>query len=228
MVTLARAMMMAQPKFIRRAFDTVKPRITARALMLCASISLSISLVGCGNKATIVLLDTQMGQIEIEVYEDKAPKTAADFLYYVDNGLYEGQGFYRTVWPQTDQLGQGLQIIQGGRLDLQRLSGEIELESTVMSGLTHKDGAVGIVRNADANSGSAAFFYISIGENKILDHGGERVADGQGLALFGQVVSGMDVVSAIQNHPVLAGTPQDPTLSQYMVEPVLINQASRK
>ena len=62
-------------------------------------------LAACGDaKMTPVTLETELGRIEIEVYNDKAPKSAADFLYYVDNGLYDGEGFYRAVRPETDPV----------------------------------------------------------------------------------------------------------------------------
>ena len=75
-------------------------------------------LVACGDaKTTLVVMETDLGNIEIEVNNERAPLSSADFLYYVDNGLYNGEGFYRAVRPETDTLGLNMEIIQGGRLD---------------------------------------------------------------------------------------------------------------
>ncbi|WP_017931198.1 peptidylprolyl isomerase [Robiginitomaculum antarcticum] len=175
----------------------------------------------------VVQLQTDQGVIEIEVYEDKAPKSAADFLYYVDEGLYDGQGFYRVVRPDNDNLDMGMNIVQGGRLDLARLMPEVDHEPTSQTGLTHHDGAVSLARDAP-DTASAAYFFVSIGENKFLDHGGTRNPDGQGYAVFGQVTKGMDIVRAIQARPTdVNGHPEMPP-HQMLAQPVTIISAKRK
>ncbi|MEE9273578.1 MAG: peptidylprolyl isomerase [Robiginitomaculum sp.] len=189
---------------------------------------LLLLLVACGNKKTInVILDTDLGQIGIEIYTDKAPKTAADFLYYVDNELYNGEGFYRAVRPETDPLGIGMEIIQGGLLSLETVTVTIDHESTQMSGLSHTDGAISMARDAPG-TGSAAYFFISIGDNTFLDYGGKRNPDGQGYAVFGQVVKGMDVVRAIQSRETKGTSDSKVTKGQYLTQPVLIKTARRK
>ena len=65
----------------------------------------------------VIILETSAGSMEITVYPDKAPISAGDFLRYVDDKLYDAQGFYRTVHAQNDPLNMGMSLIQGGRLD---------------------------------------------------------------------------------------------------------------
>jgi peptidyl-prolyl cis-trans isomerase A (cyclophilin A) len=185
-------------------------------------------LTACGDtKITMVDLETELGNIEIEIYTDKAPLSAADFLYYVDNGLYDDEGFYRAVRPQTDPLGLNMEIIQGGRLDLESVTASIDHETTEMSGLSHLDGAVSIARD-EPGTGSAAYFFIAIGDNTQLDFGGERNPDGQGYAVFGQVVKGMDVVRAIQQQETNAPTDEEVVRGQFLTNPVKIISAKRR
>ncbi len=185
-------------------------------------------LSACAPKKTAqVVLETELGDIVIEVYKDKAPKSAENFLYYVDNGLYDGQGFYRAVRPETDPKNMGMQIIQGGRLDLESLTAPLDHETTQMSGLSHTDGAVSIARD-DPGTGSAAYFFISIGDNTFLDYGGKRNPDGQGYAVFGKVVKGMDVVRAIQMRETGGTSDSAVTQGQFLTTPVIIKKAKRQ
>lgn len=188
----------------------------------------AVILVGCGqhNQPQIVL-ETELGNIVIDIYRDKAPKSADDFLYYVDNKLYDGEGFYRAVRPQTDPLKMDMQIIQGGLLGLESVTAPIDHETTKMTGLTHKDGAVSIARD-EPGTGSAAYFFISIGDNTFLDYGGKRNPDGQGYAVFGQVVKGMDVVRAIQGQETEGPSDGPVTKGQYLTKPVKILRAYRR
>lgn len=199
----------------------------AKFFMSLGALCLILGLTACSNPHQRVILETELGEIEIAVYEDKAPLTAADFLYYVDNGLYNNEGFYRAVRPETDPRNMDMQLIQGGRLDVNRVTAEVPHEPTTLTGLTHKDGAVSIARG-DVDTGSAAYFFISIGDNTILDAGGARLSDGQGFAVFGHVTRGMDVVRAIQARETTIPTGDPLTNGQYLNQPVRINAAKRK
>jgi len=190
--------------------------------------SFLLMLAACGDpKTTSVILETELGNIEVDVYNSKAPKSAADFLYYVDNGLYDNEGFYRAVRPETDPRGQGMEIIQGGLLGMESVTASIDHENTGESGLSHLDGAVSIARD-EPGTGSAAYFFISIGENTELDFGGSRNPDGQGYAVFGQVVKGMDVVRAIQLRETGAASDNPQTQGQFLTTPVKITKAKRR
>lgn len=189
---------------------------------------LAIALTACGGeKTTHVIMQTQLGDIEIEVYKSRAPLTAENFLYYVDNDLYDGQGFYRAVRPDTDPRGLGMQIIQGGLLSMETLTAPIDHETTQMSGLSHTDGAISMARD-EPGTGSAAYFFISIGDNTSLDYGGARNPDGQGYAVFGQVVKGMDVIRAIQLRETKGPSESTFTKGQFLTKPVRIIEARRK
>jgi len=188
------------------------------------------SLTACSGTSPhtdpIVVLDTTSGPIEITVYPDKAPISAADFLRYVDGGFYNDQGFYRTVHAGNDPRDMGMSLIQGGRLDREIIGETIAHELTTETGMSNRDGAVAIAR-LEPGTGSATYFFINVGNNDFLDTGGIRNPDGQGYATFARVTSGMDVVRAIQAMKTIED--EDPvTPNQTLTEPVIIKRAYRK
>lgn len=149
-----------------------------------------------------VLLVTEKGEIEIELYPDKAPGTVANFLHYVDGGFYDGGVFHRAVTLENQPANQiKIEVIQAGQ-NPAREGGElppIALERTSVTSLKHRDGAISMAR-LEPDSATSDFF-ICINDQPELDFGGQRNPDGQGFAAFGQVVRGMDVVRAIQRAP---------------------------
>ncbi|MEM7728645.1 MAG: peptidylprolyl isomerase [Pseudomonadota bacterium] len=173
-----------------------------------------------------VVLQTELGEIEIEVYPDRAPLSAGDFLKYVDEGLYDGEGFYRVVRADNDARGQGMSLIQGGVIGDEFDTPPIAHERTTETGLSNVRGVVSIAR-LEPGTGSAGFFFINIGDNSFLDTGGMRNPDGEGYATFGRVVRGMDVVEAIQAGDTGAKSPYAVTDTQYLTEPVIITRAFR-
>ena len=187
-------------------------------------------LTACGSKvdkSPNVILETSLGAIEIEVYPEKAPLSAGDFLNYVDRKYYHGQGFYRVVRADNDPRQMGMSLIQGGRLNIESLGAPIAHETTKMTGLRNKAGSVAIARE-EPGTGSAAFFFINIDDNNFLNEGGERNPDGQGYAVFGQVVSGMEVIKKIQARDVARESDDERTQGQFLKEPVIISKAFRK
>jgi peptidyl-prolyl cis-trans isomerase A (cyclophilin A) len=154
-------------------------------------------------KPVVVVVETPKGQIEIAIDVAHAPITAANFLAYVDRGLYDGGVFHRTVRPDTETRKDfPIQVIQGS-MDPARSAQSahsIVLERTSVTGLKHLDGTVSMARGG-ADTATDQFF-ICIGDQPELDFGGKRNADGQGFAAFGRVVAGMDVVKAIQSAAV--------------------------
>jgi peptidyl-prolyl cis-trans isomerase A (cyclophilin A) len=149
-----------------------------------------------------VLIQTDLGDITMEVFEKQAPVTAANFLRYVDEDRYDEASFYRTVRMdnQPDKPIK-IEVVQGGLKDDEGRHGlpPIAHETTARTGVLHKDGTVSMAR-AEPGTASSEFF-ISIGDQPELDFGGKRNSDGQGFAAFGKVVSGMDVVRKIQAQP---------------------------
>jgi len=197
--------------------------------ILAAGLSL-IMLSACGNtvdKSPNVILDTDLGAIEIEVYPEKAPLSAGDFLNYVDRKYYHGQGFYRVVRADNDPREMGMSLIQGGRLDLEHIGDFIAHENTKQTGLRNDAGSVAIARE-EPGTGSAAYFFINVGNNNFLDQGGERNPDGEGYAVFGKVVAGMDVVENIQKGDSKGSVDDERVKGQYLTTPVMITKAYRK
>jgi peptidyl-prolyl cis-trans isomerase A (cyclophilin A) len=149
-----------------------------------------------------VVVQTELGDIEIEVDSARAPGTAANFLKYVDLKHYDGGTFHRTVKMNNQPDNQvKIEVIQAGVNPDRSKDGfpPIVLERTNKTGLLHKDGAVSMARSG-ADSATSGFF-ICINDQPSLDFGGQRNADGQGFAAFGRVVRGMDVVRRIQQAP---------------------------
>ena len=171
------------------------------AIALVAALSLAGTTLG-QTKLTKVDIETDLGSIVIEVDSGHAPATAANFLHYVDAGLYDGGRFHRTVTldNQPDNKVK-IEVIQGG-IDPAREKEDgapIALERTRDTGLAHRAGTVSMAR-AEPDTATSDFF-ICIGDQPSLDFGGARNPDGQGFAAFGRVVSGMDVVRRIQAAP---------------------------
>ena len=155
-----------------------------------------------------VQFETGAGSFVVEVDVARAPVTAANFLKYVDAGLYDGGRFHRTVRPDTEiRPDVPIQVIQAAMSRDRRADRmpAIPLERTGKTTLKHLDGTLSMARAADADSARDEFF-ICIGDQPLLDEGGKRSADAQGFAAFGRVVSGMDVVKKIHQSPAQGQT----------------------
>lgn len=164
---------------------------------------------------TRVELKTSVGTVVVELDANRAPATVANFLRYVDAGLYDGGVVHRTVTlanqPQNDVK---IEVIQGGPKS--KGFEAIPLERTNLTGLRHLDGTISMARGGpDTATGD---FFICIGDQPSLDFGGMRNRDGQGFAAFGKVISGMDVVRKIQ---------QSPADGQKLNPPIPIHTAKR-
>ena len=172
---------------------------------ILTAILLTAVLQGTGTTALPrVAVETELGQIVLEIDTVRAPNTAANFLKYVDAGLYDGGRFHRTVRTQPDNQPQNtvkIDVIQAGANAARAIEyfDPIAHEPTSKTGLSHSDGVISMAR-AQVNTARDQFF-ICIGDQKELDEGGKRNADGHGFAAFGRVVSGMDVVRKIQAAP---------------------------
>lgn len=136
-----------------------------------------------------VELDTSMGKIVIELNAQKAPKTVDNFVSYVKNGHYNGTIFHRVI--------DGF-MIQGGGMDEQmsEKSTDAPVENEADNGLSNDVGTVAMARTNDPHSATAQFF-INVKNNTFLNHT-SKTSQGWGYAVFGKVVSGMDVVNEIK------------------------------
>ena len=146
-----------------------------------------------------VVIQTEKGDIEVELDTAKAPVTTANFLKYVDAKFYDGGRFHRTVTRDNQPDNKvKIEVIQAG-INPDKAKDEfapIKLERTNATKLSHKDGTVSMAR--DGPDTATSDFFICIGDQPELDFGGKRNPDGQGFAAFGRVVKGMDVVKKIQ------------------------------
>jgi len=182
--------------------------MTRSALLLLVLLpAVAMLLTGCGGgekgqSNPEVILRTELGDIRIEVFTDRAPITAANFMTYVNENRFRGATFYRTVTmdnqPDNDIK---IEVIQGGLGEDPDGLGlpPIEHEATAKTGVLHMDGTISMARSSPGSASSEIF--ICIGDQPELDFGGKRNPDGQGFAAFGKVVEGMDVVRKIQAQP---------------------------
>jgi len=186
-------------------------------------IAVALTLMYCTKpSAPRVFIITNIGTIEAEIYLDKAPVTAGNFLRYVDSGRYNTNAcFYRTV-RYDNQPGKNIKIevIQGGfyedsLVEMYQFT-PIRHETTKETGLLHKDGVLSMARNTPGTASSE--FFICVGNQPELDFNGKRNPDGQGFAAFGKVIEGMDVVKQIQ---------QQRDSLQYLLNPVKILRIER-
>jgi len=172
-----------------------------------------------------VRMSTGQGDIEIDLYLDKAPITAGNFLKLVENGDLDGGSFYRVVTYDNDRGSPKIEVIQGGLGDASEGFDAIEHETTEQTGILHTDGVISMARGGVGTASTE--FFICIGDQPGLDHGQPRNADGQGFAAFGKVVSGMDVVQKIQGLPADGPTESDYTKGQILSKPVSILNVSK-
>jgi peptidyl-prolyl cis-trans isomerase A (cyclophilin A) len=166
---------------------------------LLAAVVLAVVAAQQSAAAVRVLIETEAGEIEAEIDTVRAPITGANFLKYVDAGLFDGGRFFRTVRPDNQvEKPVKIAVIQasGNRARRAEFFPAIPLERTSVTGLSHKDGTLSMAR-AEPDTARESF-SICVGDQPALDFGGARQPDGQGFAAFGRVVRGMDVVRKIQ------------------------------
>ena len=140
----------------------------------------------------LVELETSMGNITIELNEEKAPKTVENFLNYVNSGHYEGTIFHRII--------DGF-MIQGGGMDaeMNEKKTNAPVENEADNGLKNDQGTIAMARTQDPHSATSQFF-INVKDNDFLNHSGKN-AQGWGYTVFGKVTSGMDVIEKMRSVP---------------------------
>ena len=167
-----------------------------------------------------VLIQTALGDIEVELDARQAPVTVTNFLRYVHEGFYSDGSFFRTVTPANQPTNQvKIQVVQvqadPGRE--KEFYAPIPLERTRDTGLWHLDGTLSMARDGPDTAQDS--FSICIGDQPELDFGGRRNPDGQGFAAFGKVVKGMEVVRQIYAAPARG---------QRLTPPIQIQRAIRQ
>ena len=169
-------------------------------------------------------LKTNLGTIRLELNPAAAPKTVENFLQYVKDGHYNGTIFHRVI--------DGF-MIQGGGFDKNfkekntRPPVVNEAAPAVKAGLMNKLGTIAMARTSDPNSATAQFF-INVNDNDFLNWGNPR-GDGNGYAVFGKVVSGLEVVNKIAKLPTGAGGPmsRDVPKQQVIIESATVVGAGK-
>ena len=136
-----------------------------------------------------VIIETSMGNITVELQQDKAPKTVANFLEYVKTGYFKGTIFHRVI--------KGF-MIQGGGLsaDMKGKPTQSPIENEASNGLKNARGTIAMARTAEIHSATSQFFINTV-DNSFLDHR-SKSPDKFGYCVFGKVTSGMDVVDKIE------------------------------
>jgi len=159
----------------------------------------------------MITLTTTHGDIVIELNDELAPKTCANFTQYVADGFFDGTIFHRVIENF---------MIQGGGMtaDMTQKATRDPVENEADNGLKNERGSIAMARTTDPHSATAQFF-INVKDNGFLDHPGQ---DGWGYCVFGKVTEGMDVVDKIKGAPTTsrAGHQDVP------VEPIVIERAS--
>jgi len=164
---------------------------------------LSVILFSCSQPAyknPHVLIETRLGDIEVELFPEKAPVTVGSFLSYVDSGYYTNSSFYRVLKADELPNPNNTGIVQGGiwqtKPELKVKLPGIKHETTAQTGLTHESGTISLARTTPGSASSE--FFICIGDQSPLDSGRRGTEDGQGFAAFGKVFKGMAIVRKIQ------------------------------
>jgi cyclophilin family peptidyl-prolyl cis-trans isomerase len=157
-----------------------------------------------------VKLETSKGDIIIELYEEKAPVTVANFLRYVEEGFYDGTIFHRVI--------SGFMVQGGGfTVDMQRKQTHGTIVNEAKNGLKNNRGSISMARTNNPDS-AASQFFINHKDNDNLNYAGEH---SPGYAVFGAVVEGMDVVDAI----AAAKTTSRNGMRDVPVEPIVVESA---
>jgi len=165
--------------------------------------------------ATKVLIKTSMGDMTVELYPEKAPKSVENFLAYVNSGFYDGTIFHRVI----DNF-----MIQGGGFtrELRQKPTRAAIANEAKNGLSNLRGTLAMARTGDPNSATAQFF-INVVDNPRLDYTSDQSGMTWGYCVFGKVTSGLDIVDKIRAVPTGA---QGPFKSDVPTTPIVIEKIS--
>lgn len=149
---------------------------------------LSMQAAFAQEKNPVVVVDTSLGKIKIELFAGKAPITVKNFLQYTDDKFYDGTIFHRVI-PSF--------MIQGGGLEenLKEKPTRPSIKNEADNGLSNQRGTLAMARTSDPDSASSQFF-INVKDNPRLDRANAQ--DKVGYAVFGRVIAGMEVVDKIR------------------------------
>ncbi len=160
----------------------------------------------------MIKLQTNFGTITVELFEDKAPETAANFVRYAKEGFYDGTIFHRVI--------NGF-MVQGGGMEpgMKEKPTHAPIRNEADNGLSNERGTLAMARTPDPHSASSQFF-INVADNTFLDFKA-ATPEGYGYCVFGKVVDGMDVVEKIKEQPTTTrGWHQDVPEDDILLESV--------
>mgnify|MGYP001072475369 CR=1 FL=1 len=169
--------------------------------IVCSVISLAILLVttvAAAQSNPVVVIETSLGNITVELYQDEAPISVENFLTYVRDDFYTGTIFHRVIKDF---------MVQGGGMteDMVRKATNPPIKNEATNGLRNARGTLAMARTAAVDSATAQFF-INVANNRALNHESETQAE-YGYAVFGKVIDGMDYVGEIENTPTTTAGP---------------------
>lgn len=162
--------------------------LSVKVVVVCFVV-LAMMTSGAARAANpVVIIETNMGNIKVELFEDKAPVTVKNFLQYVDDKHYDGTIFHRVI---SDFM------IQGGGFEpgMKEKKTRDPIKNESSNGLSNLRGTIAMARTKEPNSATAQF-YINVKDNKALDK--EKAADGVGYCVFGRVIDGLEIVDKIK------------------------------
>jgi cyclophilin family peptidyl-prolyl cis-trans isomerase len=157
-----------------------------KKLMLLALAGVLAAALPARAANPVVVMETSMGTIKIELFEDKAPVTVKNFLSYVDDKHFDGLVFHRVISNF---------MIQGGGFEpgMKQKKSKDPIKNEAGNGLSNKRGTLAMARTNDPDSATAQFF-INVKDNDFLDKSDKSA----GYAVFGKVIEGMDIVDKIK------------------------------
>lgn len=211
----------------------LKPVLAAALLLLLASAGPCQDATHPANPR--VTLATPLGEIELELFEDRARQTTRFFLDLIESGAYDGTAFYRSTslgnesGPRLIQGGPLHNVLTGSRPRLVEYSAAEKLpaiESTSLTGLKHTEGTVSMARDLAATGHVLPDLFICLGDFPQLDEGGRTQPDTQGFPAFGRVTAGLDVVRRIAESPTGGATWTGRLKGEILSEPVVIQSVS--
>lgn len=197
-------------------------KIARRGLLGAALLAAAPALALAAPAKPRVVIQTSLGRIVVELEDQKAPVTTANFLRYVAARKYDGGTFYRAT-RKKGVAGAG--SIQGGTALRARRYAPIAHESTRQTGLRHKAGTISMARNEPGSATSD--FFICASDMPYLDAKAGGSGDTEGYAAFGRVVEGLAVVRKILAQPADGPAPYPAMKGQILTTPVAITAMTR-
>lgn len=195
-------------------------RLFLKATLLSTMLLILTSASYAESSTRAAIIQTNLGDIEIELFIKQAPITSSNFIRYIQANAFDSGSFYRVVRHDNDNGTPKIEVIQGGANDMFTDFLPIALENTASTDLKHLNGTLSMARG-EPNTATSAFF-ICIGAQPSLNFGGMRNPDGQGFAAFGRVTKGMQVIEMIHQIQDAKAVEDEYVKGQILAKPIAI------